>query len=117
MTEWFQIKVSDVQLSSKQMFMYFSQLEKDELHISPHVKLAGFSKEAHISNIKLAKEFLDKCLPIFQRRYGNETRLEIIKCTSHSMHNQISQRVEKDSMLIKARLDQNIMAPNKKPKK
>ncbi|MBA6416433.1 hypothetical protein H4J50_10445 [Colwellia sp. 6M3] len=113
MTEWFQIKVSDVQLSSKQMFMYFSQLEKDELHISPHVKLAGLSKEAHISHIKLAKEFLDKCLPIFKRRYGNETRLDIIKCSS-GKNIRLIKRIQQDTQIIQARLITNNMAPNRK---
>jgi hypothetical protein len=54
MISWYQIKVNDVQLSPKQMFMYCAQLENDELFISPHVKLAGFLKEARIGNIKLA---------------------------------------------------------------
>jgi len=113
MTEWFQIKVSDVQLSSKQMFMYWSQLEKDELHISPHVRLAGFLKEAHISNIKLANQFLDKCIPIFQIRYGNETRLDIIKCSS-GQNIRRTKRIQQDTQIIQARLITNNMAPNRK---
>ena len=113
MTEWFQIIVNDVQLSSKQTFMYCYQLEKDELFISPHVKLAGFSKEARISNIKLAKEFLDKCLPIFKRRYGNDTKLDIVKCSS-GQNTRLTKRILQDTKIIQSRLKTNNMAPNKK---
>jgi len=113
MITWYQIKVNDVQLSSKQMFMYCTQLANDELFISPHVKLAGYSKEAHIENIKLAKEFLDKCLPIFQKRYGNDSKLEIIKC-SNGQNNNLTKRIQQDTKIIQARLKTNNMAPNKK---
>jgi hypothetical protein len=113
MTAWYQIKVNNVQLSSKQTFMYCTQLENDELCISPHVKLAGSSKEAHIDNIKLAKDFLDKCLPIFQKRYGNEALLTIIKCSS-AQNNSLSQRIYQDTEIIRARLKTNNFTPNKK---
>lgn len=113
MTEWYQIKVNDVQLSSKQAFMYCTQLHGDELCISPHVKLAGFAKEAHINDIELAKKFLDRCLPIFQKRYGAETTLIIIKCSSGE-NNRLTRRIQRDTEIIKARLKTNNMAPNKK---
>jgi hypothetical protein len=113
MISWYQIKVNDVQLTPKQMFMYCTQFEKDELHISPHVKLAGFSKEAHIDNIELARGFLDKCLPIFQKRYGNGALLTIIKCSS-AQNNSLSKRIYQDTKIIRARLKTNNMAPNKK---
>lgn len=116
MISWYQIKVNDVQLSPKQMFMYYTQLEKDELHISPHVKLAGFSKEARIDNIKLAKQFLDRCLPIFQKRYGSETSLTILKFSSAqaSLNDSITKRIHHDTKIIAARLITDNMTPNKK---
>jgi hypothetical protein len=113
MTTWYQIKVNDVQLSSKQTFMYCTQLENDELCISPHVKLAGYSKEAHIDNIILAKDFLDKCQPIFQNRYGNEALLTIIKCSS-GQNIRLTKRIQQDTEIIRTRLKTNNMVPNKK---
>jgi len=93
--------------------MYWSKLENDELFISPHVKLSRFSQEARIGNIKLAKKFLVKCLPIFQKCYGNETTLKIIQSSS-GQFNSISKPIGHDTKIIKEILKTSNMAPNKK---
>lgn len=114
MTIWFQIKVNDVVLSPALTFTFFSQLHKNELHISPHVKLAGYAKEAHIATEKLAQEFLDRCLPIFKKRYGKDTYLSINEWSSNGRDKYLLKRIQNDTAIVKARLKQNNMAPNKK---
>lgn len=114
MTNWFQIQVSNIELSINMRCMYSYQLEKDELYVSPHVKLAGDMKEARISSEKLAIEFMRKCIPIFKKRYGKEANLSISRCQSNSKDIRLLNRIDNDTKIVKARLLQNNMAPNKK---
>lgn len=91
------------------------QLEKDCLMISPNVRLAGFNREACISNELLANNYMARCLPIFRKRYGDIVKLEVVKVKTHQLREKDRIRIEKDSSLIQARLEQNVMAPNKTP--
>ena len=114
MTSWYMLRVENVRLSPGLTHMYFYQLHKNELYISPHVKLAGHAKEAYIEDKKTAQEFMNRCIPIFKRRYGEDTTIEIIKAYSHSNDKKLLAHIEKDTLIIKARIKQNNMIPNKK---
>jgi hypothetical protein len=115
MTKWYQIAVSTKELSAGLIVNFHYQLEKEKICISPNVKLAGDVKEARIENKILAQRYLERCLPIFQKRYGNSVELSIIECQTTSLCDRTIKRIQRDSILIKARLEQNIMSPNKKP--
>jgi hypothetical protein len=104
------------ELSSGLIFNFHYQLEKGNICISPNVRLAGDVKEARIESISLAQQYLDRCLPIFQRRYGNKVELSIMECQTSCSNKRTLKRIQDDSTLIKARLEQNIMASNRKPK-
>jgi hypothetical protein len=115
MTEWYQICVDAKDLSAGLTNNFSYQLEKENIFISPNVRLAGDVKEARIENKTLAQQYLDRCLPIFQKRYGNNVELSIMLCQTSCSSNRTLKRIQKDSAIIEARLEQNIMAPNKKP--
>jgi hypothetical protein len=115
MTEWYQICVHADDLSDGLTLNFSYQLEKGNICISPNVRLAGDVKEARIESKPLAQKYLDRCLPIFQKRYGNNVELSIMLCQTSCSSNRTLKRIKKDSAIIEARLEQNIMAPNQKP--
>jgi ribosomal protein S17E len=114
-TTWYQICVNINELSDGLTINFSYQLEKGNICISPNVRLAGDVKEARIKSKILAQKYLDKCLPIFQKRYGNNVKLSIMECQTNCSSKRTINRVQKDSAIIEARLEQNIMAPNQKP--
>ena len=114
MFKWYQIIVDDVELSSGQTSTLFYQLAKYELYLSPHVRLAGHAKQAQIETRDLAEAFAARCLPIFKKRYGDDTTLTVGEWSTHSPNKNLIKRIEKDSKIIKTRLEQNNMASNKK---
>ena len=113
MTEWDQICVGAGELSAGLAFNFHYQIEKGNICISPNVRLAGDTKEARIESEALALQYLERCLPIFQKRYGNDVALSIMKCQTSCTRERTLKRIQNDSTLIKARLEQNIMASNK----
>ena len=115
MIKWYQICVDAGELSTGLTINFHYQLEKGNICISPNVRLAGHVKEARIESTSLAQQYLDRCLPIFQKRYGNNVKLSIMECQGSSLDKITVKRIQNDSALIKARLEQNIMASNKKP--
>jgi seryl-tRNA(Sec) selenium transferase len=115
MINWYQICVDSGELSTGLTINFHYQIEKENICISPNVRLAGHVKEARIESISLAQQYLDRCLPIFQRRYGNKVELSIMECRTSCSNKRTIKRIQDDSTLIKARLEQNIMASNKKP--
>ena len=114
MIKWYQICVDFEALSTGLTINFSYQLEKSNVCISPNVRLAGDTKEARIETKKLALQYLERCLPIFERRYG-KVELSIMECSTSSTSKRTINRIKSDSTLIKARLEQNIMASNKKP--
>lgn len=115
MTTWYQIRVGVNKLSDGLAFNFNYQAEKRSICISPNVRLAGDVKEARIESEALALQYLERCLPIFQKRYGNDVALSIMKCQTSCTRERTLKRIQNDSTLIKARLEQNIMASNRKP--
>jgi hypothetical protein len=92
----------------------FTQEEKNELYVGPHVRLCGFSGMAHIETESLAQTYAEAIAPIFQKRYGNGTTLEVGYWET-SMNKKTILRIEKDSAIIKKRLATNNFASNKSP--
>lgn len=87
--------------------------EHSEIRIGPHFRLCSFAGAAHIATIELAERTREALLPRFQKRYGPETeiRIEIYEVSgAYGL-----KRIEKDTAIVLARLDQNILAPNKQP--
>lgn len=98
----------------------FSQIEKDGVYISPHVSLCGSAKAAYVESAELANKYIQSCLPIFKRRYGDDVILEAIKVTSsgssaYAADKKLFTCIMNDSLIISARIDQNILAPNRNP--
>lgn len=92
----------------------FYQEEKNELYLSPNVKLCGFGGMAHIETEALAQRFLEACTPRLQKRYGNNTSLEVVNCEA-SEHKKLLDRIKRDSEIIQKRLETSNFAPNKAP--
>jgi hypothetical protein len=115
MIKWYQIRVDLDELSEGLNFNFSYQIEKGNICISPNVRLAGDVKEARIESKKLAQQYLERCLPIFKKRYGNNVKLSIMECQTNCSSNRTIIRIQNDSALIRARLNQNIMASNRKP--
>jgi len=115
MTTWYQICVNTNELSVGLSINFSYQLEKGNICISPNVRLAGDVKEARIESKILAQQYLDRCLPIFKKRYGDNVELSIMECQTSCTNKRTIKRIQDDSTLIKARLKQNIMVSNKKP--
>jgi hypothetical protein len=115
MTKWYQICVDIGEPSAGLAFNFSYQLEKGNIFISPNVRLAGDVKEARIDSKSLALQYLERCLPIFKKRYGNNVNLQIMECQTSDLNKKTLKRIQNDSALIRARLEQNIMASNRKP--
>jgi hypothetical protein len=92
----------------------FAQEEKNELYVSPHVRLCGFSGMAHIETKSLAEKYAEAIAPIFQKRYGNGTTLEVVSLQS-GIDKKTTLRIAKDTEIIKKRLATNNFASNKAP--
>lgn len=115
MLKWYQIRVDVDELSTGLTFNFHYQLDKGNICISPNVRLAGDVKEARIESKALAQQYLERCLPIFKKRYGDNVELFIMECQTSSLNKRTLKRIQDNSTLIKARLEQNMMASNKKP--
>jgi hypothetical protein len=87
--------------------------EKGQLSIGPHFRLTGMDGAAHLATLELARRTREALLPRFQKRYGPETEIEIQECGIGGANG--LKRIEKDTAIVQARLDQNVLAPNKRP--
>lgn len=92
----------------------FYQDEKNELCLSSNVRLCGMARMAHIDSRQLAEQFVEACLPTLQKRYGNETTLEIFECMA-SATDSLKERIKVDSEIIRKRIATNNFSPNKAP--
>ncbi|MXS85449.1 hypothetical protein ABO04_05850 [Nitrosomonas sp. HPC101] len=90
----------------------FAQDQEDELFLGPHVRLCGFSGMAHIESSTLAYRYAEACTPFLQKRYGNETKLEVVIWESVE-DKKLAGRIEKDSEIIRKRLVAGNFSPNK----
>jgi hypothetical protein len=96
----------------------FVQEEKNELFLSPHVRLCGFPGMAHIESEALAHQYAEACAPIFQKRYGVDASLVVSAFEllgKGKSYERLVQRIKKDSEIIRKRLATGNLAPNKAP--
>lgn len=90
-----------------------SQSYHQEMFLSPHVRMSGFNSMAHVESEELARSFAEACTPILQKRYGSDFFLCVE--ASASSEKSVSNRIKKDSDIIRKRLDTANFAPNKAP--
>jgi hypothetical protein len=90
----------------------FSLVEKNRVFISPNASLCGIGKEVHLESESLAIEYIEKLNPIFLKRYGDSFEVLLNKCQTNNPY--VPNRIKNDSKIVTARINQNIMTPNKK---
>lgn len=93
----------------------WEQCQRGELCLSPNVRLCSSDKCAHLATKELAKEFAEACLPRLRQRYGEGTELVIEESGPYWPSTFHSQRTDADSSLVRARLENNMLAPNEAP--
>lgn len=89
------------------------QQERDELYLSPHVRLAGLDGHACVESPELAEDFLEATSPILDKRYRGRFTAEVVECRGHD-YRQLREQIYRDSAIIKARLRTENFAPNRK---
>lgn len=87
--------------------------ESNDVFLSPHVRLCGYTAMAHVDSFSLAQMFADACTPFLQKRYGVETMLMIESRWEVSETNKIEMRIKEDSEIIRKRLATGNFSPNK----
>jgi hypothetical protein len=87
------------------------QQMREELFLSPNVKLSGMNGMAHIVSEELANDFLNRCRPVLDKRYKFGYEATVQK-NSGSSHKSLLNQIERDSAVIKERLRTCNFAPN-----
>ncbi|MBW8305288.1 MAG: hypothetical protein K0M46_00170 [Thiobacillus sp.] len=108
-TEWFTLMVT---LAGRAPSSLFVQEQKDGMYVGPHTRLAGFNGVAHLSSRELAVEFSHALTPIFERRYGPGFAIEV-EDWSGGQSPSLLARIEKDTEIVRLRLQTGNFAPNK----
>ena len=91
--------------------------EKDELYLSPNGRLS-YTKSAYIETKELADKFIELYNDRLVKRYGANTLVEAHKNTTSGTEKQIQkiqEQIKKDSKIIKARINNKILASNINP--
>jgi hypothetical protein len=91
----------------------FVQDQKGELYLSANLRLCGIGKEAHIESISLAERVREAVLPRLQKRYGADTDINIVRCSTTDR--KAPERMKKDSELLEERLTNIVLATNIQP--
>jgi hypothetical protein len=92
----------------------FRQNEKNELFLSPNVKLCGMDKMAFIESSSLAEKFREACMPRLQKRYGADFDLKIVVCDGFRESNKyVKSKIATDSEIISKRLATGNLVPNR----
>lgn len=84
---------------------------RDELYLSPHVRLCGVMAMACLEDEALAQRFAEACAPHLQRRYGAATALEVSSVTGVAEKRTL-RRVSRDSAIARRRLESGNFVPN-----
>ncbi len=114
---YYQIEVElNESLSDGESALLHARIEKNELFLSPHVRSAS-DGAAMLETEELAHRWAEACKPVFERR-GKDVSFSPVEVRSIGSEKQIQKvilRVEEHSKLVSARMEQNMMAANKKP--
>lgn len=82
---------------------------QDECYVSANTKLCDFANSACLSSEPLAVRYREALLPVLRKRYGDGVHLLVISRGPQG-------RPEFDDELVKARIEQEVFAPNRRPK-
>ena len=88
--------------------------EFNELFIGPHVRLTSYDGMACIETEALAQQYAGGCSAIMQKRYGSNTRLEVISCEEIG-GKKLTDRISRDSAIVRIRIATGNFVPNKNP--
>jgi len=86
----------------------FALQTKDGCYISANTKLVASDKAVRVSSEKLASQFREAIMATMRRRHGDDVCLTIEQWGT-------SKQKEFDDDMVKARIEQNNFAPNKRP--
>jgi hypothetical protein len=75
---------------------------KGDIFISPHGRLCGVGKEAHLSSEVLANQYKEHLLGRIQKRYGTGSSVEVVEGSSSSRD--VTAQIEMDSKRVLDRL-------------
>lgn len=81
----------------------FAQASKGELRVSANKRLSGLSAQAHIESRELAEQFAQHCRPVFIKRYGQGTDVEVV-AVEETASPRLKDRIMKDSAAVRAQL-------------
>lgn len=98
------IRIEDANLQAST----FALQSKGDCYLSANTRLVGFDKALAVSSEELAQRFLDALMPTMRRRHGADVTLSISRCVQ-------SKKRPLDDVLVIARIEQDIFAPNKRP--
>lgn len=113
-TQYFTVFVDAPLLSENLRNSLAYQIHHDELYVSPNLKLSSKLAAAHINDRQTAESYVEACCKVFERRYGSPITLRIDYC-SETTSKKLAHRIERDSALIRARLEQQCFSPNRRP--
>lgn len=82
---------------------------EDGCFVSANTRLCDFANSACLSSESLARHYLEALLPILKKRYGDGIRLSVVDRGQQG-------RPEFDDLLVTARIEQRVFAPNRRPK-
>jgi hypothetical protein len=85
---------------------------KHDICVSVHARAASAERGACIGDKQLADDFADFVRPALVRRHGKETVVEVELCRS-SPSKTLERRIQKDSLIVQARIITNNLAANK----
>lgn len=103
LNEFWTIVIDDAELQ----WHTFALQSKGDVFLSANTKLVGVDKAVLLSNKDLAELFRDATLPTLRRRHGNAVRSTVVSCRTT--------KVQLDDLLVRARIKENVFAPNKRP--
>lgn len=103
MNNYWTIRIEDAELQ----WHTFAIQSKGDCFLSPNTKLVGFDKAVQLSSEELARSFCEAILPTLRRRHGEAVLATVATCRSTDSH--------VDDLLVEARIEERLFAPNRKP--
>lgn len=85
---------------------------KHDVYVSVHARASSSHNAACIDSEDLARKFADFVRPVLIKRHGESTVVEVEPCQS-SPSKALDKRIEKDSLIVRARIVTNNLAANK----
>ena len=80
--------------------------------VGVHTKPCGTGAAAMLKTLELANEYRNALLPIYEKRYGNDTEIVIVNVQG-SFNKKGMKEFERHNAIVRARIDTENFAPNK----